>query len=112
MSQLFVPSVADVPPVLRFAIMGRFRALIRALIAAGGVVLAIATPAFAQTTAPVKKPGYCAPWHHCIAYAIMGVVVLYVLLTAGMYAFQRRGFDKVEHRQGNPDGVPTKSAKD
>jgi hypothetical protein len=94
--------------VLRFAIMGRFRALLRASIASAGIVLAIATPAFAQTPAPAPKPGYCAPWHHCIAYFTLGVVVLYLLLTAGMYAFQRRGFDKVEHRQGNPEGVPTK----
>jgi hypothetical protein len=43
-----------------------------------------------------------------VAYLTLGVVVLYILLTAGMYALQRRGFDKVEHRQGNPDGVPTK----
>jgi hypothetical protein len=95
--------------VLRFAIMGRFRALVRASIAAGGVVLAVATPAFAQVSTPsTPKPGLCAPWHHCVAYLTLGVVVLYLLLTAGMYAFQRRGFDKVEHRQGNPEGVPAK----
>lgn len=94
--------------MLRFAIMGRFRAFVRAAIAAGGLVLLLATPAFAQTPSPAAKPGYCAPWHHCVAYLTLGVVVLYLLLTAGMYALQRRGFDKVEHRQGNPEGVPTK----
>ncbi|MGZ4104612.1 MAG: hypothetical protein ACXVQY_03085 [Actinomycetota bacterium] len=89
--------------------MGRFRAFVRAAIAAGGLVLVVATPAFAQTpSAPPAKPGYCAPWHHCVAYLTLGIVVLYLLLTAGMYALQRRGFDKVEHRQGNPEGVPTK----
>ena len=89
--------------------MGRLRAFVRASIASFGLVLVLATPAFAQVTpsAPPKKGGYCAPWHHCIAYLTLGVVVLYLLMTAGMYALQRRGFDKVEHRQGNPDGVPT-----
>jgi hypothetical protein len=89
--------------------MGRFRAFVRASIAAAGLVLLLATPAFAQVTpSPAAKGGLCAPWHRCVAYLTLGVVVLYILLTAGMYALQRRGFDKVEHRQGNPDGVPTK----
>jgi hypothetical protein len=89
--------------------MGRFRAFVRASIAAAGLVLLLATPAFAQVTgSPAPKGGLCAPWHRCVAYLTLGVVVLYILLTAGMYALQRRGFDKVEHRQGNPDGVPTK----
>jgi len=98
--------------VLRFAIMGRLRALIRASIAAFGLVLALATPAFAQLTpVPVKKGGLCAPWHHCVAYGVLAIIVLYLLATAGMYALQRRGFDKVEHRQGNPEGV-TKTGKE
>ena len=96
-------------PVLRFAIMGRIRALVRASIAAAGLVLVLTTPAFAQvTSSPPAKGGYCAPWHHCLAYLTLGVVALYLLLTAAMYAWQRRGFNKVEHRQGNPEGVPTK----
>jgi hypothetical protein len=112
-NHVFVPSVADVPAVLGFAIMGRLRAIVRASIAAAGIVLAIATPAFAQvTTAPTPKPGLCAPWHHCVAYGVLAIVVLYLLMTAAMYAFQRRGFDKVEHKQGNPEGVPTKSGKE
>jgi hypothetical protein len=90
--------------------MGRLRAFVRAAIASFGLVLVLTTPAFAQVqlSPPPKKGGYCAPWHHCVAYLTLGVVALYLLLTAGMYAFQRRGFDKVEHRQGNPEGVPTK----
>jgi hypothetical protein len=89
--------------------MGRLRAFIRASIASFGLVLVLATPAFAQVQiSPKPKPGgYCAPWHHCVAYLTLGVVVLYLLLTAGMYGLQRRGFNKVEHRQGNPEGVPT-----
>jgi hypothetical protein len=88
--------------------MGRIRALLRALIAAGGLVLVLTTPAFAQApSSPPAKGGYCAPWHHCLAYLTLGIVVLYLLLTVGMYAWQRRGFNKVEHRQGNPEGVPT-----
>ena len=95
--------------MLRFAIMGRIRALVRASIAAAGLVLVLTTPAFAQvTSSPPAKGGYCAPWHHCLAYLTLGVVALYLLLTAAMYAWQRRGFNKVEHRQGNPEGVPTK----
>jgi len=91
------------------SLMGRFRALIRASIAAAGLVLVLTTPAFAQVSpSPPPKGGYCAPWHHCLAYLTLGVVLLYLLLTAGMYAWQRRGFNKVEHRQGNPEGVPTK----
>jgi hypothetical protein len=110
--RVIVQSVADVCAVLRFAIMGRLRALVRASIAALGIVLAVATPAFAQLTpAPVKKGGLCAPWHECVAYGVLAIVVLYLLMTAAMYAFQRRGFDKVEHRQGNPEGV-AKSGKE
>ena len=100
-----MPSVADVAPVLRFAAMGRLKSLVRASIAAGGMVLLFAAPAFAQAATPVKKGGYCAPWHRCVAYGVMGIIVLYLLMTAAMYAFQRRGFDKVEHRQGNPEGI-------
>jgi len=106
---LFVSRGTAVSPVLRFAIMGRIRALIRASIAAAALVLVLTTPAFAQVTpSPPAKGGYCAPWHHCLAYLTLGVVALYLLLTAAMYAWQRRGFNKVEHRQGNPEGVPTK----
>jgi hypothetical protein len=107
--QVFVLAETAVAAVLRFAIMRRFRAFVRASIAAFGLVIVLVTPAFAQVTgSPAAKPGLCAPWHRCVAYLTLGVVVLYVLLTAGMYALQRRGFDKVEHRQGNPEGVPTK----
>ena len=104
-----MPPGAAVAAVLRFAIMRRFGAFVRASIAAAGLVLLLATPAFAQvSSSPSPKGGLCPPWHRCVAYLTLGVVVLYILLTAGMYALQRRGFDKVEHRQGNPEGVPTK----
>jgi hypothetical protein len=104
----YLPRGEDGAAVLRFAIMGRVGAFVRAAIAAAGLVLALATPAFAQSPSPAPKGGLCAPWHHCLAYLTLGLVVLYLLLTAGMYVFQRRGFDNVEHRQGNPEGVPTK----
>src|SRR5205823_5686647 len=55
--------------------MGRIRALVRASIAAAGLVLVLTTPAFAQvTSSPPAKGGYCAPWHHCLAYLTLGVV--------------------------------------
>jgi len=36
----------------------------------------------------------------------MGLVVLYLAFVGIGYMIQRKGFDKVEHRQGSPDGVP------
>src|SRR5258706_15690762 len=55
---------------------------------------------------PVSKPGICAPWHRCVAEAVGVAFLLYLLATAAMFAYQRRGFDKIEPRQGSPRGVP------
>ncbi len=90
------------------AAMTRIRTFITA-IAFGAMFLIFANPAFAQPKAPPKaKPGICAPWHRCFAEASIVLIVGFVLFTAAMYAFQRRGFSNVEHKQGNPDGVPIK----
>lgn len=66
----------------------------------------LAAPAYAQTPSPSPKGGICAPWHHCVAEAFMAAVVLYLAFVGIGYMIQRKGFDKVEHRQGNPDGIP------
>ena len=78
------------------------------MVAAAGLVLALTSPAFAQSPSPTQKGGYCAPWHHCLAYLTLGIVGLYLLFVGGMFVFQRRGFDRVEHRQGHPEGVASK----
>jgi len=67
-------------------------------------------PAFAQVLdeAPTPEPGICAPWHRCIAYGAIGMAVITVLLFGVGYLVQSRGFHKLEHKQGNPEGVPAK----
>lgn len=91
------------------AVMPRVRCLLRAAVLALVAVALVASPVMAQPKeAPGQPPGLCAPWHKCLAQASLGLVVLYLLFLGAMYMIQRRGFDKVEHRQGNPDGVPTK----
>lgn len=57
-------------------------------------------------TAPPPEGGYCAPWHRCAAYLGLGMAGVAVLLFGVGYLVQSRGFDKLEHKQGNPDGVP------
>jgi hypothetical protein len=72
----------------------------------------LGTPAFGQSPSPsptgsaAVTKGVCAPWHRCAALGILGIVGLATLFFLLGYAIQRRGFDKLEHRQGSPDGVP------
>jgi hypothetical protein len=49
--------------------------------------------------------GFCAPWHRCLAMGTLGLALLTILAMLLGYLIQRRGFEKVEHRQGNPEGV-------
>jgi hypothetical protein len=83
--------------------MRNLRILIAALIA-GLLIFANPLSAFAQD-APADAPGVCAPWHRCLAIGGVGMVALGILGLLIGYMIQRRGFDKVEHRQGNPEGV-------
>jgi hypothetical protein len=59
------------------------------------------------TTAP-PKGGYCAPWHRCVAYGALALAAGVTLLFGVGYLVQGRGFDTLEHKQGNPEGVPAK----
>lgn len=58
----------------------------------------------AEPAAEVAK-GVCAPWHRCLAMGALGLTILTILMIGIGYLIQRRGFDKIEHRQGNPEGV-------
>lgn len=91
--------------------MGLVRSFVRALaLAAIVVILLVALPvgaAFAQTPSPSPTTtGICSPWHRCLALGVLGFVVLYLGFIGLNFAIQRRGFDSLEHRMGNPDGVP------
>ena len=91
--------------------MRQVRALIRAAIFGGVTAFLLSSPALAATTTPSAAPkgkGLCPPWHSCVAKGLLALVVLYCVMVGGMYLYQRRGFGKLEHRQGNPDGVPVK----
>lgn len=58
---------------------------------------------------PTEAPppgGICAPWHRCIAYGSLGLAAVATLLFGVGYLVQARGFNKLEHKQGNPEGVP------
>jgi hypothetical protein len=89
--------------------MRPLRALIRSAVFSFVLLALTAGPSFAQLTpSPKASPGLCAPWHKCLAQGFMLLVVLYVLMMGAMYMWQRRGFDKLEHKQGNPEGVPAK----
>lgn len=57
------------------------------------------------TAAAEVAKGVCAPWHRCLAMGALGLAVLTVLMIGLGWMIQRRGFDKVEHKQGNPEGV-------
>jgi hypothetical protein len=75
------------------------------------VIWLIPSSAFAQelpklNTASPAPGGYCAPWHRCVAYAALGVGGLSVIAFGLGYVVQQRGFHRLEHRQGNPEGVP------
>lgn len=86
--------------------MRRMRTLVRSAGIGSVLFFLLATPAFGQSPSPSVEAGFCAPWHRCAAIGILGVVGLATLFFLLGYAIQRRGFDKLEHRQGSPDGVP------
>lgn len=85
--------------------MRSLKILLRSMLFSGLAVALLAVPAWAQTPSAKPKGGLCAPWHSCVAKAFLGMIVLYILFVALGYMIQRKGFDKVEHRQGSPDGV-------
>jgi hypothetical protein len=89
------------PPVMRHLI-----AVLRAMVVAALAIGLLAAPAYAQSPSPSAKGGLCAPWSHCLAGLFMILTILFVAFVGLGYLIQRRGFDKVEHRQGSPDGVP------
>lgn len=75
----------------------------------GAFFLLTTVTAFAQDpSAPVDagpQPGICAPWHRCLAYGLVGLVVLAGLAFLAGFMIQRKGFDTLVHRQGQPGGV-------
>jgi len=102
------------------AVMRPIARLTRLLLVSAMFVAMLAGAAFGQETspggedrkpgdpAPTPPPGICAPWHQCVAYGLVGSGVLYLLFLGGQYWYQSRGFDTLEHKQGNPDGVPVR----
>lgn len=58
-----------------------------------------------ESTATEVAKGFCAPWHRCLAMGSLGLAVLIVLVFGLGFLIQRRGFDRIEHRQGNPEGI-------
>ena len=75
------------------------------------VVCVFALPAVAQElpklqTQSPPEGGICAPWHACVAYGALAMAGGAVLVFGLGYLVQSRGFDKLEHKQGNPEGVP------
>lgn len=70
------------------------------------------SPAFAQEVPKFEQDarqpgGLCAPWHRCVAYGALAAGAITVVIFGIGYAVQSRGFDRLEHRQGKPEGVPT-----
>ena len=64
-------------------------------------------PKYTPPTAEAEAGGYCAPWHRCFAYLSLGLAGVTVLLFGLGFLVQSRGFDSLEHKQGNPEGVPS-----
>lgn len=60
-------------------------------------------PSVAASTGP--QPGLCAPWHRCLAYGLVGLVLLAAFAFLAGYMVQRKGFGSLQHRQGQPGGV-------
>jgi hypothetical protein len=95
--------------------MQTIRSFFRAFICATAALVLLAAPAFAQNPSaspanPIASPappkgGLCAPWHSCVAKGTLAAVVLFLLAIGAGYMVQRRGFDKIEHQQGHPEGV-------
>ena len=99
--------------------MNRIRKIATSVVFAAFAAVLMTAPTFAQTPSssstgapqpfavpPKVEPGFCAPWHSCVAKAVGAAFVLYLLATAGMFMYQRRGFNKIEPKQGHPRGVP------
>ena len=80
------------------------RRLLRAAIFGAFFLLMTAT-AFAQTPEAGPEPGLCAPWHRCLAFGLLAMTLLACAAWGAGYAIQRKGFDKLQHRQGTPGGV-------
>lgn len=85
--------------------MRNLRSTLAALIP-GLLILVPAQFAYAQEEAAASGAGVCAPWHRCLAFGGLAIAVLGVLGLFLGYLIQRRGFARLEHRQGNPEGVP------
>lgn len=78
------------------------------LVLPAALILLPAQLAFAaEAAAKAKGKGICAPWHRCLAIGGLGITVAMIGIISLGYLIQRRGFDSLEHRQGNPEGVPT-----
>lgn len=92
------------------------RRIVRAA-ALGAFFLLTTATAFAQSPSPSPtatatstaaagpQPGLCAPWHRCLAFGLVGLVLLAGLAMLAGYMIQRKGFDSLQHRQGQPGGV-------
>jgi hypothetical protein len=100
--------------------MTNLRTWFRAVLGAAACMLLVSAPALAQATSaspaaknPIAPPpappgGLCAPWSSCVAKGTLAAAVLFLLLMVLQFAFQRRGFEKIEHQQGHPEGVTVK----
>lgn len=94
----------------------RTSSFVRAALLAFVLLTTLAVPALAQTGSPeppikptpVEEGGYCAPWHRCVAYAGVGLTVITLGALGLGYMIQSKGFDKVEHKMGQPQGAPVK----
>lgn len=97
--------------------MSGIRKIAAAVVFGAFAAALMVTPTFAQTPSPSgppqpfappppAEPGLCAPWHSCVAKAVGAAFLLYLLATAAVFMYQRRGFDKIEPKQGHPRGVP------
>jgi hypothetical protein len=88
-----------------------FGALAAVLLAAPAVAGGAASPSPTFPPVPIApipagKPGICAPWHKCIAEGVGAAFIFYLIATAAMFLYQRKGFDTLRPKQGNPRGVP------
>lgn len=86
------------------------RSLTRTLSGLAAVLILAFSPtsAFAQE-APAVEPGICAPWHRCLAMGTLGLALIAIAVLGLGFMIQRKGFNKIEHRQGSPDGVETEA---
>lgn len=94
---------------------GWLRSFVRAVLVSMLLMAALAIPAAAQESpeppvspSPAAEGGICAPWHKCMAYGGAAIALLTLGALGVGYWVQSKGFDKVEHRMGQPHGVPVK----